>query len=370
MVYNELLCVCYCIIQVTVLIIGDQLLPHVVKYSKLSTCWSLWQSISIFDKAELFQTPGPGAYSPERAPPLNLHSRPPSYSIGSRTRYRATDTVPAPNSYTLPSLMGARSLNKPCSPCYSMSGRRKTGSPSEDLAMTPGPGKYNSTDPSIYLNRQPSFSMQSRTSIPSDATRKPGPGTHSSEKVVAHLPRPPSYSLGIRHSEFVTPLVVDVLDWDWYEYEGVVLLVSSMLSKLPFVHIVIVSVCLQCVLQKYYLANSACLSQTQSFWISSKWKWAAIKCRLAQLCLSVQWSHKLEEIPLNRKTFFFFTFSAHGLSLSPSYLSNVMCIDAVFGTALLVSNLIWSDKKKNHVLYHCTSLDRPFKILTKYWIYL
>ncbi|XP_041956478.1 outer dense fiber protein 3-like protein 2a [Alosa sapidissima] len=161
---------------------------------------------------DLFQTPGPGAYSPEKAPPVNLHRRPPSYSIGSRTRYRATDTVPAPNSYTLPSLLGARAPSTPASPSYSISGRRKTGAPSEDLAMTPGPGKYNSTDPSIYLKRQPSFSMQSRTSIPNDATCKPGPGTHHSEKVVAHLPRPPSFSMGIRHSEFVTPLVVDVLD--------------------------------------------------------------------------------------------------------------------------------------------------------------
>ncbi|XP_063075803.1 outer dense fiber protein 3-like protein 2a [Engraulis encrasicolus] len=159
---------------------------------------------------ELFQTPGPGAYSPEKAPPVNLHHRPPSYSMGSRTRYRATDTVPAPNSYTLPSLMGTPAPNKPASPCYTLSARRKTGSASEDLAMTPGPGKYNSTDPSVYLHRQPSFSMQSRTSRPNDATRKPGPGTHASEKVVAHLPRPPSFSMGVRHSEFVTPLVVDV----------------------------------------------------------------------------------------------------------------------------------------------------------------
>uniref|UniRef100_A0AAY4ALR3 Outer dense fiber of sperm tails 3-like 2b n=2 Tax=Denticeps clupeoides TaxID=299321 RepID=A0AAY4ALR3_9TELE len=152
---------------------------------------------------EMFQTPGPGAYSPEKAPPLNLHRRPPSYTIGSRTRYRAIDTVPAPNKYTLPALMGSHVPNIPGSVSYSVSGRWKVGGPAEDLAMTPGPGKYNSTDPSVYLYRQPSFSMQSRHTIPSDATRKPGPGTHSPEKVVAHLPRPPSYSLGIRHSEFV-----------------------------------------------------------------------------------------------------------------------------------------------------------------------
>lgn len=44
-----------------------------------------------------FQTPGPGAYSPEKAPPLNSQRRPPSYTISTRTRYRSVDAVPAPN---------------------------------------------------------------------------------------------------------------------------------------------------------------------------------------------------------------------------------------------------------------------------------
>lgn len=47
---------------------------------------------------EMFQTPGPGAYSPEKASPLS--TRPPSYTIGSRTRYRSVDAVPAPNRWT------------------------------------------------------------------------------------------------------------------------------------------------------------------------------------------------------------------------------------------------------------------------------
>ncbi|XP_071772032.1 outer dense fiber protein 3-like protein 2a [Centroberyx gerrardi] len=161
---------------------------------------------------ELFQTPGPGAYSPEKAPPLNSHRRPPSYTIGNRTRYRSVDAIPAPNRYTLPNLLGTQVPNKPCSASYSFSGRRKVGAPSEDLSMTPGPGQYNSTNPNIYLQRQPSFSMQSRTKRPSYSSRIPGPGTHSPEKVQLHLPRPPSFTLGVRHSEFVTPLVVDVID--------------------------------------------------------------------------------------------------------------------------------------------------------------
>uniref|UniRef100_A0A8C1HXC6 Outer dense fiber of sperm tails 3-like 2a n=1 Tax=Cyprinus carpio carpio TaxID=630221 RepID=A0A8C1HXC6_CYPCA len=128
------------------------------------------------------------------------------------TYYELQDPVPAPNRYTLPNLFGSHIPHKAASASFTMSARRKAGGPSEDLSMTPGPGRYNSTEPSVYLNRQPSFSLQSRCNIPTDATRKPGPGTHSPEKVTAHLPRAPSFSMGVRHSEFVTPLIVDVLD--------------------------------------------------------------------------------------------------------------------------------------------------------------
>ncbi|KAM4624882.1 outer dense fiber protein 3-like protein 2a [Polymixia lowei] len=161
---------------------------------------------------DLFQTPGPGAYSPEKAPPLNSHHRPPAYTISNRTRYRSVDPVPAPNRYTLPNLLGSHVPNKSSSASYSFSGRRRVGAPSEDLSMTPGPGRYNSTDPNVYLQRQPSFSMQSRTKRHSASDTIPGPGTHSPEKVQIHLPKPPSFTLGVRHSEFVTPLVVDVVD--------------------------------------------------------------------------------------------------------------------------------------------------------------
>ncbi|KAM3871451.1 outer dense fiber protein 3-like protein 2a [Diretmus argenteus] len=161
---------------------------------------------------QLFQTPGPGAYSPEKAPPLNSHRRQPSYTIAGRTRYRSVDAVPAPNRYTLPNLLGSHVPHKPSSASYSFSSRRNVGAPVEDLSMTPGPGRYDRTDPNLYLHRQPSFSMQSRTKRPSYSSVVPGPGTHSPEKFQMHLRRPPSFTLGVRHSEFVTPLVVDVID--------------------------------------------------------------------------------------------------------------------------------------------------------------
>ncbi|KAI4804758.1 hypothetical protein KUCAC02_026374 [Chaenocephalus aceratus] len=145
----------------------------------------------------------------------------PSYSMLGRGRstgdnkaskYRSVDPVPAPNSYRLPNLLGSQVPNKPSSASYSFSGRRKVGAPSEDLSKSPGPAKYDTTNPDIYHQRQPSFSMQKRTKRPSYSSAIPGPGTYSPEKFHVHLPKPPSFSMGVRHSEFVTPLVVEVID--------------------------------------------------------------------------------------------------------------------------------------------------------------
>ncbi|XP_054645318.1 outer dense fiber protein 3-like protein 2b isoform X1 [Dunckerocampus dactyliophorus] len=161
---------------------------------------------------ELFQTPGPGSYSPEKAPPCNLQRRPPSYTMGVRTHYRAVDSVPAPNKYSLPPLMGSHIPNKAAGASYSMSAAFSKGGPSVDLAKTPGPCRYNGTDPSVYLPRPPAFSMLGRHSLPTDATKKPGPGAYHPERVTAHKARAPAFSMGVRHSEFVTPLIVTISD--------------------------------------------------------------------------------------------------------------------------------------------------------------
>ncbi|XP_057696532.1 outer dense fiber protein 3-like protein 2b [Corythoichthys intestinalis] len=161
---------------------------------------------------KLLHTPGPGFYSPEKAPPCNLQRRPPSYTMGSRTNYRTLDFVPAPNKYTLPPLMGPHIPHKPASASYTMSATLSHGGPSVDLAKTPGPCRYNSTHPSIYLRKSPAFSMLGRHSVPRDSTEKPGPGAYNPEKVTVHKARAPAFSMGIKHSEFVTPLVVTITD--------------------------------------------------------------------------------------------------------------------------------------------------------------
>ena len=68
-------------------------------------------------------------------------------------------------------------------PCYSMTGRSKIGGFHEDLKKTPGPGAYNTTDPSTFKEKRPLYSMTSRNVMPGESTQKPGPGAHSPERV-------------------------------------------------------------------------------------------------------------------------------------------------------------------------------------------
>ncbi|XP_053556008.1 outer dense fiber protein 3-like protein 2 [Bombina bombina] len=158
-------------------------------------------------------TPAPGIYSPEKCL-IPTHPRAPSFSIGSRTRYRTLDQVPAPNKYTLPSLIGPRVPGKSSNPACSLAGRTQHGGHAEDLAQTPGPAHYQSPETSSYLRRGPAFSMLGRH--PAKAMNGevivPGPGSYCPEKVANHRNRAPAYSMGIRHSEYVTPLIINVSD--------------------------------------------------------------------------------------------------------------------------------------------------------------
>lgn len=157
-----------------------------------------------------FSTPAPGAYSPENAHPQRERHAP-VYSMASRTRYRKRDTTPASNSYSLPSLLGSNIPNKQASAAFSMTGRSRTGNFAEDLARTPGPGRYSILDPSVTKRKSPGYSILGRSYMPGDATAKPGPGAHRPEDVYITKRQAPSFSLGIRHSEYITPLIIDVI---------------------------------------------------------------------------------------------------------------------------------------------------------------
>ncbi|KAJ8304851.1 hypothetical protein KUTeg_018434 [Tegillarca granosa] len=156
----------------------------------------------------LFKTPSPGTYFPEHVHPQGeRHAA--KHSIGARTRYRRKDQNPAPNKYSLPPVMGEKQPNKLAAPAYTMTKRQVLGCYHEDLAKAPGPGRYNATHPDQYMEKAPLYSLRKLSYMPGDKTRKPGPGQHSPEKVVINKRVAPQYSLGVRHSEFVCPLIVE-----------------------------------------------------------------------------------------------------------------------------------------------------------------
>ncbi|XP_069104597.1 ciliary microtubule associated protein 1A-like [Argopecten irradians] len=159
-----------------------------------------------------FKVPGPGAYSPEKVGPT-AHHRHPAYSFGTRHQNRRTDCTPAANKYTLPNMTGKTvQSGKKQSPIYSITGRQNVGNFREDLAKTPGPGTYDIADISSYKSRAALYSMTSRNLMPGDTTQKPGPGAHCPETVNINKKHAPQYSFGIRHSQYLAPLIVDCVD--------------------------------------------------------------------------------------------------------------------------------------------------------------
>ena len=81
------------------------------------------------------------------------------------------DNVPSPSSYTLPPLLGSKVPSKTSSAAYTMAGRAYTGSFSEDLAKTPGPGRYDAVTPDMFNKKAPVYSMLGRSKIPTGICR-------------------------------------------------------------------------------------------------------------------------------------------------------------------------------------------------------
>lgn len=160
-----------------------------------------------------FKTPGPGAYKPEKSEScFQGEKKMPAFSMGSRSRYRKRDANPSPNTYSLPAMLGDRVPYKLSSACYSMGRKLTLGDFATDYAKTPGPARYETVSADVTQPRKPSYSMQARQYMPGDSTQKPGPGAHCPERCMATQRHAPSFSLGIRHSEFICPLIIEVSD--------------------------------------------------------------------------------------------------------------------------------------------------------------
>ncbi|KAJ0029550.1 hypothetical protein NQD34_004547 [Periophthalmus magnuspinnatus] len=156
----------------------------------------------------IFQAPAPGHYSPEKSTKSIFRSSP-AFSLSGKPKESTNGLVPGPASYQLPEVIGGKTVVTSAAPMYSLCGRSKTGGFADDLRKTPGPAAYNVVDSSLYKEKPPQFSMAARTFVPGDITKKPGPGAHCPERVTSTRAKAPSFSFGLRHSEYIAPLIVD-----------------------------------------------------------------------------------------------------------------------------------------------------------------
>ncbi|XP_036151438.1 outer dense fiber protein 3-like [Myotis myotis] len=153
--------------------------------------------------------PPAGDYFPEKSTKYVFDSAP-SHSISARTKTFRVDSTPGPAAYMLPMVMGPHTVGKASQPSYSIKGRSKLGGFSEDLHKTPGPAAYHQTDVQVTKFKAPQYTIAARVEPPGDKTLKPGPGAHSPEKVTLTKPCAPIVTFGIKHSDYMTPLILQV----------------------------------------------------------------------------------------------------------------------------------------------------------------
>ncbi|XP_021489205.1 protein CIMAP1C [Meriones unguiculatus] len=156
-------------------------------------------------------TPASCQYNVEKTQPPGERTAP-QYSFGYRCPYRVMDPNPAPNLYKLPLSMGPNTPVFRAAPCYSLSSSHKNWFYKENIAGGPGPATHARPEPSIYQKRSPVFTMAKRFAYPLDHTLRPGPGSHNIQPVTMHKPRIPAFTMGTKHSPYLCPLIVDILD--------------------------------------------------------------------------------------------------------------------------------------------------------------
>ncbi|KAB0804034.1 hypothetical protein PPYR_01004 [Photinus pyralis] len=144
-----------------------------------------------------FRTPGPGTYSPEKAPRMK-DPRPPAYSMAARLPGMKKFNTPGPNQYVVPSSLGPKVPNKPAAAAYTMAKKLDT----KGQARSPGPAQYGGTNAEIYKTRAPLYTMSGRH----EGSRKPGsPGPAAYlPKIGGHVPGGISFGRRCDRQPYVT----------------------------------------------------------------------------------------------------------------------------------------------------------------------
>nr|XP_004660424.1 outer dense fiber protein 3-like protein 1 [Jaculus jaculus] len=176
----------------------------------MSTCPQVLMEERI-SNLRLSPVPAPCHYNVEKICPPGERTAP-QYTFGYRCPFRVMDPNPAPNQYHLPLLLGPNSPVYPSAPSYSLGSSSKNWFYKENITGGPGPAMHARPEPSVYQNRSPIYSMAKRVAYPLDHTLRPGPGSHDIQQVTVHKPRAPTFTMGIKHSPYLCPLIVDIHD--------------------------------------------------------------------------------------------------------------------------------------------------------------
>ncbi|KAI4466841.1 shippo-1-related [Holotrichia oblita] len=162
------------------------------KYGKISP--PMYSMSSRPRDLTIFKPPGPGTYSPEKAPRMR-EPRPPAYTMSARHQALKGAMTPAPNQYPQPSTIGPKIPNMPASSAYTMSGKHGL----KDLERSPGPARYGETSASLYKTKPPTYTMGIKHVDLTGRSPNPGPAGYL-PKLPGPCCKPAGYSFGRRTS--------------------------------------------------------------------------------------------------------------------------------------------------------------------------
>ncbi|VDN13510.1 unnamed protein product [Dibothriocephalus latus] len=160
-------------------------------------------------------TPGANAYNTGPSFKANTHKAP-VYSFRTKPNDLSRGDFPAPNAYSLDTMIGKTiRSDKSSAPIYSLASRIESESERRlRKNEIPGPGAHKVTDPSVYNAKAPQYTITSRSWPPGDSFNTPGPDAYKREAVYLNKPINPKTSFGIKHSKYQGELIsaADLVD--------------------------------------------------------------------------------------------------------------------------------------------------------------
>lgn len=172
--------------------------------------------------------PGPGAYSPEKCPPMNHSLRPAAFTMKKRTNDHMSGDGPGPI-YLIPSCLGPKVPDKTAMGAFTMLVWKMMNTPtvrrysSPQLSIFihrasrhdkdfcdsgPGPAAYGNQNFNLIKRRLPAYSLAARHTK-SEVGCGPGPRYYPE---YSGGKNPPKFSFGIKHSECAPPAVTELDD--------------------------------------------------------------------------------------------------------------------------------------------------------------